>query len=102
MTASENLGLMKGTVHTFNFMALSSITHVNAFTVNFRIHHLFVSKVTLVFYLIFFPPAIADWLSIMLLRVRQMELFNRMCERITNSAVLFSSIYNRSCLELGS
>ena len=46
ITVSENFRLMKRTMRTVNFRALSSITHVNAFTVNFRIYHLFLSKVS--------------------------------------------------------
>lgn len=57
---------MKGTMHIVNFRALGSITHVKAFTVNFGIYHLFLSKVSSVlgnfgFGLFALPPAIACW-----------------------------------------
>lgn len=90
---SENFRLMKGTMRTVNFRALSSIAHVNAFTVNFRIYHLFFSKVSSVlgnFISFFFASSYSLLVSLMLLRVRQIALFKRLRGHITNAAVLIS------------
>lgn len=62
----------------------------------------FISKMsTWQFYFIFSPPA-SFLVSLMLLRVRQTELFNRICGHKANADVWISWIGNRFCSELGS
>lgn len=84
---------MGGTTWTVNFRALSNITHVNTFTVDFRIYHLFLSEVSSVlgnFISFFFLSSYSLLASLMLFRVRQIELFNSVCGLITNAVVLIS------------
>lgn len=78
---------------TINFRTLSNITHVNTFAVNFRSYHLFLSEVSSVLgnsISFFFLSSYSLLGSLMLFRVRQIELFNSVCGLITNAVVWIS------------